>query len=100
MELVKIKNYLEHLDFLISHECTGTADEFAKKLKVSERTLQNHLKQLRETGIDIVYCYEKRSYCYAEEGNLVFGFTSNDLNNIRGGVSLFKDTFDQLVLIH
>jgi predicted DNA-binding transcriptional regulator YafY len=77
MEFTKVKNYVDQIDNLIRQECTGTADEFAKKLGVSERTLQNHLQQLRLIGINIVYNHTKRTYCYREKGSMTFGFTSS-----------------------
>lgn len=85
MELSKVKNYIEQIDYLIKKECTGTADEFAKKLGVSERTLQNHLRQLRENGINIVYNHYKRSYTYSDEGRLIFGFIPSEMRRIKGG---------------
>jgi predicted ArsR family transcriptional regulator len=78
MELCKVKNYIEHINYLISHECTGSADEFASKLGVSRRTLQNHLRQLRESGVNIEYNHFKRTYCYSNRGTLSFGFIPND----------------------
>jgi predicted DNA-binding transcriptional regulator YafY len=74
MEFVKIYNYVELLDFYIRHECTGTAFEFAKKIGVSERTIQSHIKQLREIGINVVFDYNKRTYKYAAKGHLTFCF--------------------------
>ncbi len=67
MEFTKFKTYIEHLDSLIGKECTGTADEFAQKLGISERTLQNHLQQLRGMGIDVIYDHYKRTYKYTRK---------------------------------
>lgn len=89
MEFTKFKNYIEQLDSLIRKECTGTANEFAQQLGVSERTLQNHLQQLRELGIDVVYDHYKRTYKYNQKGKVFFGFSPDEMNHIKGGVGLF-----------
>lgn len=76
MEFIKISNYLAHLNTLIKQECTGTASEFAIKLGVSERTLRGHLQQLRELNADIIYDRYKKTYKYASNGNIKFGYQS------------------------
>ena len=90
MEFTKFKTYVEQLDSLIRKERTGTAEEFAQKLRISERTLQNHLQQLREIGINIVYDYNRRTYKYSEKGHLSFGFTPHEMSEIRGGVGFLQ----------
>ncbi len=81
MEFTKFKTYIEHLDFLIGKECTGTAHEFAQKLGISERTLQNHLRQLRELGVNVIYDHYKRTYRYSQKGKITFGFTPEEMSN-------------------
>lgn len=77
MEFIKFYFYIEQLDLLIRQEHTGTANEFAKKLGVSERTLRNHLQQLRELNICIVYDRYKKTYRYSSKGNITFCFNTN-----------------------
>lgn len=86
MELTKLKAYIEQLDYLIRQECTGTANEFAKKLGVSERTLQYQIQQLRENGINIIYDSNKKTYKYPEKSRLILGFTHDEMNCIKGGI--------------
>jgi predicted DNA-binding transcriptional regulator YafY len=86
MEFLKLSAYLEQLDSLLRQECTGTAVEFAQKLGVSERTLQNHLQQLRELGVDVTYDHCKKTYRYTQKGRISFGFTAEQLSSIKGGV--------------
>ncbi|MGE0076415.1 MAG: HTH domain-containing protein [Bacteroidales bacterium] len=88
MQFVKINAYIDQLDTLIKNECTGPANEFAQKLGVSERTLQNHLQQLRDIGIEVVYDYYKKTYRYAQRGRLKFGFAPEELSKIKGGLSI------------
>lgn len=85
MEFVKLNAYIQQLDALIRQERTGTADVFAQRLGVSERTLQNHIQQLRELGIEVIYDHFKKTYKYAQKGKIHFGFRGEDMSNIKGG---------------
>lgn len=91
MEFIKFKTYIERLDSLIRREHTGTANEFAHKLGVSERTLQNHLQQLRELGIDVIYDHYKKTYKYTQKGKISFGFNPDDMAQIKGGCRFLID---------
>jgi predicted transcriptional regulator len=86
MEFIKIYTYIEQLDSLIRQECTGTATEFAKKLGISERTLRNHLQQLRELDAGIIYDPHKKTYKYNTKGRINFCFTPDEMNQIKGGI--------------
>jgi len=85
MQFIKLNAYIEQMDSLIRQERTGTAEEFARKLGVSERTLQNHLQQLREIGVQVIYDFSRRTYKYAEKGRLSLSFTPVEMSEIRGG---------------
>ncbi|HQQ13619.1 MAG TPA: hypothetical protein PK855_10670 [Bacteroidales bacterium] len=55
----------EKFDFMlqqIESENTGTADEFCRKLCVSERTLFRMLADAREIGHQISYCTRRKTY--------------------------------------
>ena len=91
MEFTKLKTYIDQLDNLIRKECTGTANEFAQKLGVSERTLQNHLQQLRELGIDVIYDHYKRTYRYTKKGRISFGFNTEEMAQLEGGLRFLID---------
>lgn len=93
MEFTKFKTYVEQLDSLIRNERTGTAEEFAHQLGISERTLQNHLQQLREIGIDVIYDHYKRTYKYNQKGRLSFGFSPEEMSKIKGGLRYFTNFF-------
>lgn len=84
MEFIKIDLYIKHFDELIRQERTGTSEEFAAKLGISRRTLQRHIEQLREIGIDIVYDSYRQTYKYAQRGQIVFKFHPEDLKDIKG----------------
>jgi len=80
MQFVKICTYIEHLDSLIRKESTGPASEFSKRLGISERTLRNHLQQIRELGADVIYDRYKRTYKYSQKGRLILTFNREDKN--------------------
>ncbi len=88
MHFLKLKKYVDQLDFLLKQGCAGTASELAQKLGVSERTLRNHLQQLREMGIEIVYDPRLKTYKYPLKGSIIFMFNLEDMNQIKGGTGL------------
>ncbi len=96
MQFIKLNTYIEQMDSLIRQEHTGTAEEFARKLGVSERTLQNHLQQLREIGVQVTYDYSRRTYKYIEKGRLSLSFTPVEMSEIRGGAIMvcYRDFCD------
>jgi len=98
MHILKLNSYLAILDSLLQQESTGTATEFAERVGVSERTLQNHLQQLREMGIEIVYDKYKKTYKYAQKGKITFGFTPTEMYDIKGGICVFQEDYEILDL--
>jgi len=70
-------NLLSRIHHMIELKCNGSPAEFAHKLGVSERTLFRKLEELRDSGIEIRYASERRSYVY--------------LNNTRIRVEMIKD---------
>lgn len=96
MHLIKLNSYLATLDSLLQQESTGTATEFAERIGVSERTLQNHLQQLREMGIEIIYDKYKKTYKYAHKGKITFGFTPSEMSDIKGGIDIIQLTHSEL----
>ena len=85
MEFIKINNYIKHLDLLLTEEKTGTAEEFAEKLGVGERTLRNHLQQLRDLGIEIDYDHYKKTYKYKDNEKITIPFTPIQMDKLKGG---------------
>ena len=69
MNIVKIKQFIQ----LVEKERTGSPKEVAKKLLVSDRMIHNYVNVLR-THFDapIEYNRYKKSYCYTEEGALIW----------------------------
>jgi hypothetical protein len=67
-------NRLHRLDFLISHKSTGAPPDFAEKIGISERSLYDYLKILKEMGAPVRFSRDRRTYYYDSEGNFRIGF--------------------------
>lgn len=90
MSLYKYLNRIERLDALIRRKGTGTPEELADKLGISERWLYKLLRELKEEmDCPIVYDRHKHSYKYKVSGKIVVGFQKNltkkEKNRTRGG---------------
>jgi biotin operon repressor len=46
---------------------TGPPAELACTFETSERSIKRIVKEMRDEGIDITYCYSRRSYVTSEE---------------------------------
>ena len=60
---------IERLIGLINSSNTGTAEELAKKMGVSRRTIFNDLEFLKGKGFLINYCHVDNSYCFQKKRN-------------------------------
>ncbi|MCW3467988.1 HTH domain-containing protein [Chitinophaga sp. PC15] len=74
------KRYFERLqtiDYLIRIKGTGKPAQLAKRLRISERTLYEFLKMMKELGAPIEYDRYKESYYYSEKGGFNIRFSKN-----------------------
>jgi predicted DNA-binding transcriptional regulator YafY len=62
MKFIEYAEKLETLKYLARRKRAGSPFELAKKLNVSERTIQRMVQQLREQGYLIVYNRLRGSY--------------------------------------
>ena len=65
---------IERLIDLMERSHTGTADELAKKLSVSRRTIFNDFDFLKGKGYEIIFCYLDSSYRFEKKRNNPFLF--------------------------
>jgi predicted DNA-binding transcriptional regulator YafY len=67
-------NLLLRLDQFIRQKGTGSPPEFAQKMGVSERSLYEYLKVLKELGAPIRFSRQDRSYYYEKGGQFQVNF--------------------------
>ena len=71
------KNYLNRLqtlDHLIKRKSTGTPQQLAKRINVSERTIFELIRSMKERGAPISYSRKRSSYFYTVNGEFNIGF--------------------------
>ena len=67
-------NLLLRLDQFIRQKGTGSPPEFARKMGISERSLYEYLKVLKDLGAPIKWSRQDRSYYYTVEGQFRISF--------------------------
>jgi predicted DNA-binding transcriptional regulator YafY len=65
---------LIRLDHLINHKSTGTPADCAMKIGISERSLYDYLKILKDMGAPVKFSRGRRTYYYAEGGHFHISF--------------------------
>lgn len=74
----------------IKHECTGSPEEFSRKLGISRRQLYAEIDYLRDLGVEISYSRSERTfrYCNGHEIEISYGINvipKEFARNIYGG---------------
>ena len=65
---------VKKLDHLILMESTGSAQDLAKKMRVSTRCIYNYINIMRHAGAPIVYIRKRKTFLYLQDGSFHFGF--------------------------
>jgi predicted DNA-binding transcriptional regulator YafY len=65
---------LIRLDHLIQYKSTGSPADCASKIGISERSLYDYLKLLRDMGAPVRFSRGRRTYYYAEGGHFYISF--------------------------
>lgn len=68
---------LIRLDYLIHLKSTGTPANCAQKIGISERSLYDYLKVLKDMGAPIKFSRNRGTYYYDEEGRFRISFISD-----------------------
>ena len=71
---------LEHLNYLIKNERTGSVKELARKMVICERTVHNLRAILEYHGKKISFSYHKNSYCYNDRAKTQLNLESFYIN--------------------
>ncbi|MCP3930558.1 MAG: helix-turn-helix domain-containing protein [Bacteroidetes bacterium] len=94
MKLHEQLQLLNRLHHLIRRKATGTPAQLAQRLDISERTVYNQIRSLKELGAEIKYCKTRQSYyyCKAVEFNFKLLISEEKLSKLEGGQK-FSNTF-------
>ncbi len=87
--LTQMERY-ERILKLIKRKATGTPQELANRLDISESTLYEHIRVLKHRGAQIEYCPCRQSYLLHNDFTIAFGSCDLELNKIRGGRVFFS----------
>jgi predicted DNA-binding transcriptional regulator YafY len=68
---------LIRLDYLIHLKSTGTPANCAQKIGISERSLYDYLKVLKNMGAPIKFSRNRGTYYYNQEGRFRISFISD-----------------------
>ena len=75
---------LIRLDYLIHLKATGKPADCANKIGISERSLYDYLKILKEMGAPVKFSRNRGTYYYNEEGRFRISFISKGLEEHLG----------------
>jgi predicted DNA-binding transcriptional regulator YafY len=75
---------LIRLDYLIHLKATGTPANCASKIGISERSLYDYLKILKEMGAPIKFSRNRGTYYYNEDGRFRVSFISKGVEERLG----------------
>jgi predicted DNA-binding transcriptional regulator YafY len=70
---------LIRLDYLIHLKATGKPADCAHKIGISERSLYDYMKLLKEMGAPIKFSRNRGTYYYNEEGRFRISFLSDGM---------------------
>ena len=75
---------LIRLDYLIHLKATGKPADCANKIGISERSLYDYLKILKEMGAPVKFSRNRGTYYYNEEGRFRISFISHGMEEHLG----------------
>ncbi len=67
MRFIDKLKMLERLDRLIRMKATGSAEDLASRLGVSERTVYYLISILEELGANVMFCRSRTTFLYVDE---------------------------------
>lgn len=73
MKFITQMERYERILLLIKRKATGSPKELARCIGISESTLYEHLRVLKERGADIEYCDCRISYILKNDFSINFG---------------------------
>jgi Mn-dependent DtxR family transcriptional regulator len=79
-----LKRYIERLrriDFFLRTKSAGNIHALAAKLNLSRSCTLEYLKEMKELGFPIKYCFKRKIYYYEEDGKMVQNLFHKHINN-------------------
>lgn len=70
MQLIKYLDRLKRIHQLVRLKATGTPQDLAKRLDISEPSVYRCLNDLKDLGAPIKYCKERQCYIYENDFDL------------------------------
>ena len=67
---------LNRIDQLIRIKGTGTPAQLADKIGMSERSMYEYIRLMKEFGAPVVYSRERQNYYYLHDGSFIVRFLS------------------------
>jgi predicted DNA-binding transcriptional regulator YafY len=65
---------ITRIDDLIRIRGTGTPSELAEKIGISERSMYEYLRLMKDFGAPVAYSRQRKSYFYKIAGKFTIGF--------------------------
>lgn len=78
---VEIFQRVARIDYLIRTKATGSPSELARRLGISERSVYDYLKLMKEFGAPIKFDNFRQTYYYDGDGGFNFSFVSKKKKN-------------------
>ncbi len=80
MSFLKKVERIERMHSLIKYKRTGTPEQFAQKMGLSQSMIYLIIGELKKMGAPIVYSKYRESYQYEYPVHFKFGFSNPDLD--------------------
>lgn len=81
MIALKYLDRIERLHLLIKRKATGTPKALASRLEVSEASVYEYIKTLKEMGAPVVYDIYRKSYVYDKPCSLSLRYDVQDMED-------------------
>jgi len=78
MKFLTYLQRIQRMDRLIRMQATGSPCELAESFNISESSLYELIRLMKDLGGPIYYCRNKQSYCYHE--NVLLEFTYRNVS--------------------
>ena len=94
MIALKYLDRIERLHLLIKRKATGTPKELANRLQVSEASVYEYIKTLKEMGAPVAYDIYRKSYVYDKPCSLSLRYNvqtleEDEISYAQAGFQLF-----------